>query len=62
MRPYEVMLIFDASLEEETIRAELGKAFEILSLEEFRFDQDEPDGHRHLGWSCVLRKRQNKTI
>jgi SAM-dependent methyltransferase len=41
---------------EETIRAELGRVFEILSLEEFRFDQDEPDGHRHLGWSCLLRK------
>src|SRR5439155_20953632 len=42
---------------EEVIRAELGRAFEILSLEEFRFDQDEADGHRHLGWSCLLRKR-----
>lgn len=40
----------------ETIRAELGRVFEIVSLEEFRFDQDEPDGHRHLGWSVLLRK------
>lgn len=45
---------------EQTIRTELGRGFEILSLEEFRFDQDEPDGHRHLGWSCVLRKRGKK--
>lgn len=42
---------------EATIRAELGRDFDILSLEEFRFDQDEVDGHRHLGWSCVFRKR-----
>ena len=41
---------------EETIRAELGRMFEILSLEEFRFDQGETDSHRHLGWSCLLKK------
>jgi methyl halide transferase len=41
---------------EQTIRDELGRSFEILSLEEFRFDQDEADGHRHLGWSVLLRK------
>ncbi len=40
----------------QIIRDELGRAFEILSLEEFRFDQDEPDGHHHLGWSVLLRK------
>ncbi|MFL5340004.1 MAG: class I SAM-dependent methyltransferase [Gemmataceae bacterium] len=40
---------------EETIRAELGRDFDVLSLEEFRFDQDEPDPP--LGWSCVLRRK-----
>lgn len=45
------------AVSEETLRAELGRFFDFVSLEEFRFDQDEPDGHRHLGWSCVLRKR-----
>lgn len=45
------------AVSEETLRAELGKYFDFASLEEFRFDQDEADGHRHLGWSCVLRKR-----
>ena len=44
------------AVSEETIRAELGRAFDIIGLEEFRFDQDEPDGHQHLGWSVVLRK------
>ena len=44
------------AVSEATIRAELGRFFEIVSLEEFRFDQDEPDGHRHLGWSVLLRK------
>jgi SAM-dependent methyltransferase len=41
---------------EEIIRAELGRSFEILSLEEFRFDQGETDSHRYLGWSCLLKK------
>jgi 2-polyprenyl-3-methyl-5-hydroxy-6-metoxy-1,4-benzoquinol methylase len=41
---------------EAIIRAELGSIFEIVSLDEFRFDQSESDGHRHLGWSVVLRK------
>ena len=31
MRPYEVMIIFDAGLEEETIRAVLDRASEALS-------------------------------
>jgi methyl halide transferase len=42
---------------EETIRAELGRSFEILSLEEFRFDQDEAGGPRFLGWSVLVRKK-----
>jgi SAM-dependent methyltransferase len=42
---------------EAVIRTELGRGFEILDLVAFRFDQDEPDGHRHLGWSILLRRR-----
>lgn len=42
---------------EETLRQELGALCDFVSLEEFRFDQGETDGRRHLGWSCVLRKR-----
>lgn len=42
---------------EEEIRHELGLAFQILDLHEFRFDQapDVPD--RFLGWSCLIEKR-----
>lgn len=43
-------------VDEATLRAELGVAFAIVSLEAFRFDQEEADGHRHLGWSVVIRK------
>jgi len=46
------------AVSEDTIRREWGRAFVILSLEEFLFDQDETDGHRHLGWSCVLRRKK----
>ena len=45
------------AVSDETIRTELGRGFEILSLEEFRFDQGELDGRRHLGWSVRLRRR-----
>jgi 2-polyprenyl-3-methyl-5-hydroxy-6-metoxy-1,4-benzoquinol methylase len=45
------------TVSEATLRSELGRLFEFVSLEEFRFDQGETDGHHHLGWSCVLRKR-----
>ena len=45
------------TVSESALRSELGQRFEIVGLDEFRFDQDEADGHRHLGWSCVLRKR-----
>lgn len=45
------------AVSEETIRKELGRGFEILSLDEFRFDQDEPDGKPPLGWSVLLRKK-----
>jgi SAM-dependent methyltransferase len=42
---------------EEEIRNELGPAFQILDLHEFRFDEA-PDVHeRFLAWSCQLEKR-----
>ena len=44
-------------LTEEEIRIELGVAFQILDLHEFRFD-DAPDvTERFLGWSCLVEKR-----
>lgn len=42
---------------EQNIRDELGRDFEIVSLEEFRFDQDEAGGLRFLGWSVLLRRK-----
>lgn len=42
---------------EEEMRKELGAVFAILDLREFRFDQVETDGTRHLGWSCLVRRR-----
>jgi hypothetical protein len=45
------------AVSEETIRKELGRGFEILSLDEFRFDQDEPVGKTPLGWSVLLRRK-----
>jgi cyclopropane fatty-acyl-phospholipid synthase-like methyltransferase len=41
---------------EEEIRAELGTLFEVLRLQEFRFDQEEAGGVRYLGWSCLVRR------
>jgi SAM-dependent methyltransferase len=49
------------AVSEETLRNELGALFDIVSLDEFRFDQGETDGCRHLGWSCVLHKRDTLT-
>ncbi len=42
---------------EEQIRDELGLAFEILDLHEFRFDEAPGVPERFLGWSCLLEKR-----
>ena len=42
---------------EEEIRNELGSLFEIVHLREFRFDPVEAVGIRFLGWSCLLRRR-----
>jgi SAM-dependent methyltransferase len=42
---------------EEQIRAELGRLFEVVRLREFQFDLAVGDDERHLGWSCLLRKR-----
>jgi SAM-dependent methyltransferase len=44
---------------EEEIREELGTLFDIVRLREFRFDQVEADGNRILGWSCLLRRKDN---
>ena len=42
---------------EEEIREELGFAFQILDLHEFRFDEAPGVPARFLGWSCLVEKR-----
>jgi methyl halide transferase len=42
---------------EEQIRDELGAAFHIVDLREFRFDEAPGVPVRFLGWSCLLEKR-----
>jgi methyl halide transferase len=42
---------------EEQIRDELGLAFKILELHEFRFDEAPGVSERFLGWSCLVEKR-----
>jgi SAM-dependent methyltransferase len=42
---------------EEQIRHELGPAFRILDLHEFRFDEAPGVPERFLGWSCLVEKR-----
>jgi hypothetical protein len=42
---------------EEQIRDELGLAFRILDLHEFRFDEAPGVPARFLGWSCLVEKR-----
>ena len=42
---------------EKQIRDELGLAFEILDLHEFRFDEAPSVPERFLGWSCLVEKR-----
>ena len=39
------------------IRDELGSAFQILELHEFRFDEAPGVPERFLGWSCLVEKR-----
>ncbi len=41
---------------EEQIRDELGLAFQILDLHEFRFDEAPAVTERFLGWSCLVLK------
>lgn len=41
---------------EEEIRAELGAAFDVVRLREFRFDPVPGQPH-FLGWSCLLRRK-----
>jgi SAM-dependent methyltransferase len=42
---------------EEQIRSELGLAFDILDLREFRFDEAPGVPESFLGWSCLVEKR-----
>jgi SAM-dependent methyltransferase len=42
---------------EEQIRDELGLAFQILDLHEFRFDEAPGVPETFLGWSCLVEKR-----
>jgi SAM-dependent methyltransferase len=42
---------------EEQLRQELGLAFEILDLHEFRFDEAPGVPVQFLGWSCLVQKR-----
>jgi SAM-dependent methyltransferase len=42
---------------EEQIRYELGLAFRILELREFRFDEIPGATERFLGWSCLVENR-----
>jgi SAM-dependent methyltransferase len=42
---------------EQQIREELGLAFQILDLHEFRFDEAPGVAQRFLGWSCLVEKR-----
>jgi SAM-dependent methyltransferase len=41
---------------EEELRSELGSRFEIVKLNEFRFDADLGSDFKPLAWSCLLRK------
>jgi methyl halide transferase len=44
-------------VDEQQLRSELGSRFEIVALEEFRFDADIGDVEfKPLAWSCLLRK------
>lgn len=42
---------------EDELRSELGLAFNILELEEFRFDEAPGVPAQFLGWSCLVEKR-----
>jgi 2-polyprenyl-3-methyl-5-hydroxy-6-metoxy-1,4-benzoquinol methylase len=43
---------------EEEIRRELGQCFDIIHLQEFRFDSSPQLNEKFLGWSCLLRKKR----
>ena len=43
-------------VDEQQIRGELGSRFEIVALEEFRFDAEMGPGVKPLAWSCLIRK------
>jgi SAM-dependent methyltransferase len=46
---------------ENEIRTELGQAFTILDLHEFRFDEAPGVEVRFLGWSCLVQKANDQT-
>ena len=48
------------TVDEEQLRAELGSLFDVVGLHEFRFDQVEAVGVRFLGWSCLVRRRDEE--
>jgi hypothetical protein len=45
-------------LEEREVRQEFDCLFQILVLRAFRFDPS-PSGKRYLGWSCLVRRRDD---
>jgi SAM-dependent methyltransferase len=45
---------------EEQLHDELGPAFQILDLHEFRFDEAPGVKERFLGWSCLVEKRSTQ--
>jgi SAM-dependent methyltransferase len=46
-------------LEEREVRREFDYRFEILALRAFRFDAAPDGGKRYLGWSCLVRRRND---
>ena len=47
---------------EEQLREELGLAFHIVDLREFRFDEAPSVPVRFLGWSCLVKKRLTRGL
>jgi SAM-dependent methyltransferase len=44
------------ALSDQRLRHDVEEFFEIVRLREFRFDADQGNGKRYLGWSCLLRR------
>jgi hypothetical protein len=43
-------------VDEDTLRRELGRVFDIVRLREFRFDVTPGVDVQFLGWSCLVRR------